>query len=481
MEGFNQERRGLFDGLKVPFDVNAILLAAMGVVAFLIGVKGIELVLDIPDRAPLLLGIVTSITGKMGYLGLKIEDVFNLGHERPSYPPMAWIAFVLWFSAVWGFFSAAICRIAAMKIAREEGLELKDAIKFGVAKFVPNVLSIVFVIAIVGFFYLVCNATIAGWVGRIPYVGEILVAVLFFLVLLSSFFIVFAGVLGVLGFNLAAAAIATEASDTFDGVSRAWNYILARPWQVILTYSLTFAYICLFLFCGHVFEKVAVKSLSLGGWGMGHKPRIIEAGSLARELHVADERQKIAIPGKAEFLYKKLVTMDPYFAGDESRETVAGETRDVLYYEQTDPNGAPILDIRRGTPLSSTDGAPERGVPDTNPKHSGRIDVYPAIEGSLKFTAGVIWLWLLLAKLIIWAYAVSYFFSAMTTIYFLLRKDVEGDDYTEINLEDEDEDEEAFESATADAKGGKPEEKRALPVVGTPAGGEAKKDDDHKH
>src|SRR5262249_7176886 len=160
----------------------------------------------------------------------------------------------------------AICRIAAMKIAREEGLEIKDALKFGASKFVPNLLSIVFVIAIVGFFYIVCNATIAGAVGRIPVIGELLVGILYFLVLLSSFFIVFASVLGVLGFNLAAAAIATEASDTFDGVSRAWNYILARPWQVILTYGLTFTYMAIFCFCGHMFEKVATKSLSIGWW-----------------------------------------------------------------------------------------------------------------------------------------------------------------------------------------------------------------------
>ena len=53
----------------------------------------------------------------------------------------------------------------------------------------------------------------------------------------------FATTLGVLGFNLSAAAIATEDSDTFDGVSRSWNYLLARPWAVLLTFFATFLYL----------------------------------------------------------------------------------------------------------------------------------------------------------------------------------------------------------------------------------------------
>ncbi|MEZ0228409.1 MAG: hypothetical protein ACAI25_07265, partial [Planctomycetota bacterium] len=312
MEGFNQERRGLFDGLKVPFDVNAILLSGLAVLVFLAGSWLIEATFHMPDRVnvvtgvketvPLVAGMYQNITARLGWPGQKIDDILGIPHGRPVFDAAVWIAFLSWFSIVWAFFSGAICRIAAMKIAREEGLELRDALKFGASKFVANLLSIVFVVGLVGFFYLICNATLAGLVGRIPIIGELLVGVLFFLVLLSSFFIVFAGVLGVLGFNLAAAAISTEASDTFDGVSRAWNYILARPWQVILTYSLTFAYIGIFLFCGHVFEKVAVKSLSLGGWGMGMKPRYIEVDDALAPYMGLPAKQRIAIPGKAEFL-----------------------------------------------------------------------------------------------------------------------------------------------------------------------------------
>src|SRR6185295_16857845 len=102
-----------------------------------------------------------------------------------------------------------------------------------------------------------------------------------------------------------------------------------------LTYSLTFAYIALFLFCGHIFEKVAVKSLSLGGWGMGMKPRYIEVDDALAPFMGVDRNQRIAIPGKAEFLYRKLVLKDPAF---NDVDPTFAEGRDRLYYPQEEPD-----------------------------------------------------------------------------------------------------------------------------------------------
>jgi len=335
----------------------------------------------------------------------------------------------------------------------------------------------VFVVALIGFFYLICNATIAGLVGRIPVIGELLVSVLFFLVLLSSFFIVFAGVLGILGFNLAAAAIATEASDTFDGVSRAWNYILARPWQVILTYSLTFAYLGIFLFCGHIFEKVCVKSLTAGdSWGMGMKPRYIEIDDSLAPYMGLPPKQRIAIPGKGEFLYQRLVVNNPAFK-DEDRNFSEGRER--LFYAQVEPDAMgekrliPGLENKFLKDAEKDPNTPEgKSAREHATKHE--IDVWPAIDWSLKGAAWVVWFWLGLARVIIVAYAVSYFFSSMTTIYFLLRKDVEGDDYTEINLEEDDDEDDIFESSL-DKKPAPPAEGKPLPLIGTP-GGEKKEE-----
>ena len=489
MEGFNQERRGLFDGLKVPFDVNAILLSAVAVIVFLAGIVAIQATFHMPwgDQSrewfPLVTAMFQNVTSRLGWPGEKLDDLLRIPHDRPVFDAAVWIAFLGWFSVVWAFFSGAVCRIAAMKIAREEGLELRDALKFGASKFVANLLSIVFVVGLVGFFYLICNSTIAGWIGRIPWVGDLLVGLLFFLVLLSSFFIVFAGALGILGFNLASAAIATEASDTFDGVSRAWNYILARPWTVILTYALTFGYIGIFVFCAHIFEKVTVKSLSVSGWGMGMKPRYVEPDPDTAATIGVDARQKIAIPGRGEYLYRQLVLKDPAF-NDHDQKYQEGKER--LFYPQMEPDAAgnmvPIPGNSIDTKIAdNVRNAPEGHLKEVALTHqkNREIDVNPAIESGLKMLSWVVMGWLLLAKLIIVAYAVSYFFSSMTTIYFLLRKDVEGDDYTEINLEEDEDEDEAFSQHDFEKKPTGPSagggEGKALPLVGS--SGPEKKDE----
>jgi hypothetical protein len=420
VEGFNQERRGLFDGLKVPFDVKAILLAAIGILVFLAGVWTIQAFWPLDSVAAergLLCAVAGNVTSRLGHVGRVVANLFEIPNERVAIHTGTWVFFLLWCAFVWSFFAGAICRIAAMKIAREESMELKDAIKFGIGKFFPNLFSIAFVVAIIGFFYFVCNATIAGWLGRVPYIGDVLVGVLYFLVLLSSFFIVFTAALGILGFNLSAAAIATEASDTFDGVSRSWNYIIARPWHILLSYGVIGAYLALFLFFGNLFLKVSVKSLGIRWWGMSHEARVYKpAGELAKLIGGLDENKDEArLPGKAEYLYKRVLA-DKYV---NMIPPTPGWTNDQVLYEQV------IRDPKN---------------PDVTRKEMR--DVLPAIEGSLKFAEWMIWLWILFAQLMIYAYATAYFLSSQTTVCFLLRKEVEGDDYTEINLEEEEEEDE---------------------------------------
>ncbi|HZV01810.1 MAG TPA: hypothetical protein VFF73_34175, partial [Planctomycetota bacterium] len=128
MEGFNQERRGLFDGLKVPFDVNAILLSAVAVIVFLAGIVAIQATFHMPwgDQSrewfPLVTAMFQNVTSRLGWPGEKLDDLLRIPHDRPVFDAAVWIAFLGWFSVVWAFFSGAVCRIAAMKIAREEGL-----------------------------------------------------------------------------------------------------------------------------------------------------------------------------------------------------------------------------------------------------------------------------------------------------------------------------------------------------------------------
>lgn len=503
MEGFSQERRGLFDGLKVPHNGNAVIIAALGLLVYWAGIRGIEESLPVRGEGScrLLAGMLGNLCTFFGYPGQVAARVWGLSATPTEYQGIVWIAFLGWTVAVWAFLAGSITRIAAMKLAREEGLELKDALRFGARKWLSNIGSIAFVLIIIGFFYLLTNATIAGWIGRIPAVGPVLLGVFFVLVLVASFLIVLAGALGLLGFNLAAAAISTEVSDAFDGVSRAWDYVLARPWHLILTLFCTLAYLGLVVFLGLTFIQVSVKSLGVGWWGLGQTTRTIEVDEAMRKVHrLPPGLEVVYVPGRADFVdgqvigrrYRPDERGDIFYRqgveyalerfredtgrypaalddlifepGTRGGQAVAGWEGPYLFMDAPprDPWGHSYgyrSPGRGGKPYElfshGKDAGPEATADDV-PGQQGKgigvgsaeeLNIAPLVEPTLKFASGAISVWISIARLLLYGYCIAYFLSAQTTVYFLLRKEVEGEDYTEIMLEEEadEQDEQPFE------------------------------------
>lgn len=507
MDGLTQERRGLFDGLKVPHSGNAVLIASLALLVYWLGIRAIESGLDVPGETScrLLAGMLANASYSLGYPGTILGRVGGWGSQWQSFTGMQWVAFVGWTIVTWAFFVGAITRIAAMKIARDEGLELREALRFGARRFLSNIGSVAFVFVIVGFFYLATNASLAGGIGRIPGVGGVILGILFVLVLVASFLIVLAAALGLLGFNIAAAAISTEVSDAFDGVSRAWDYLLSRPWHVILTHLATFIYLALVVCLGNLFLEVSVKSLTVSWWGLGDAPRAVEVDEATRKaLQLPadmDGLKKVYLPGRADYIHGRVIAKN-YRPDEEGRiyyqqgidyalERYKSDTgaypaslRDLIYeptpaagnerarawkgpyYFANDPprdawsreyayRTPSKLDPTRGYDLFSrgNDAGPEADHDDIHGReaigigHGPKLNVAPLVEPTLDFAARGISIWLNVARLLLYGYCIAYFLSAQTLCYFLLRKEVEGEDYSEIVLEDAEQDDAPLEPA----------------------------------
>jgi hypothetical protein len=422
MDQLNQERRGLFDGLRVPFDPNMLLLAVACVGGYL-----------------LLMWLTHLATGDVILGGdPPVLVAFFLGQKVPWHG-ITYVLVVAISAAFWSFFSTAISRIAAMKIAREETLSLKEACTFAAKKFFPVLSSVAIVAALLFALYFVVNASIfGGAIGRIPYAGEVLVSLLFPITLIVTFFFTFALVLGLFGFNLGASAIATESSDTWDGISRSWQYLLARPWHVLLTYALTAAYLAVFVFFAGKFLDWSIDSLSVGWWGMGENTKIATRAveNLPKDLKaMAPEGEKevaIALPGKVEFL----------------RNYANGK------YESSD--GTTVVEY--AVPFPERDAVSKK-TKLTIINLQRKADVTDLLPGTLYFGGTLVWFWLWICKLAVSAFAVQYVFGATTMLYFLLRKEVEGEDYGEIVVEEE----ELAEEASWEVK------EPAKPAPGAPA------------
>ncbi len=109
---------------------------------------------------------------------------------------------------------------------------------------------------------------LAGLVGAIPWIGELIVGVLFIVFLVGGF-VVMLLLLGILGgFNLLYPTIAVEGSDAFDAMSRSFAYVYARPWRLLFYSVVSLIYGAItFLFVSFAIYLVLSLTHTFAGWG----------------------------------------------------------------------------------------------------------------------------------------------------------------------------------------------------------------------
>lgn len=264
---------------------------------------------------------------------------------------------------IWSFVGGAITRIAALDYARDESIRMLDALKFARKKFWSYFWSpLVPVIGVL--FFAFCNV-IVGLIGRIPVLGEVVVALGFPLALIFGFFVVFIGVIGIFGLCFMFPTISAEGSDAFDAMSRAYSYVLSRPKQYILycVVNTLYGLICLAFVAFLAWVMIRLTFLTVG-MGMGQKFATIHSFIL----------QKCNI---ASFGF-----CSAYSAGVKD----AGISLD---------------------------------------------------QWSLKFLAGTLIVYIAFIKLVVWTFVTTYLFSAKTIVYFLMRKDVDSTDITDVYTEED--------------------------------------------
>ena len=135
-----------------------------------------------------------------------------------------WIQMIvtgIWFLLVLSIFGGAICRVVALRIARDESAGVKEALTFAMSN-LRSYVQIPLVLGIAIFIFWGCN-WLAGVVIGVPFLGWILFLVLYPLAILSGLIILLIAVGGLLGLFLMVAAISTEKNGTLDAISRAFS------------------------------------------------------------------------------------------------------------------------------------------------------------------------------------------------------------------------------------------------------------------
>ncbi|MEP0845892.1 MAG: hypothetical protein HRF50_03615 [Phycisphaerae bacterium] len=203
------EARGPFIAL-LEFEISCFASAIQGVCTGRIG-------FDSPGDVQRPAMVASIVHGARGVLWLARERLFLA----------VLVAAVVIVSL--GYFGGAICRIAAVKSARDEALPLTSALAFSREKLSSLVAAPLLPLGIfVGVGLLMALASIFAAVPGL----NVLTGLLYVLALLGGVALVFTLVGVVFGFPLMFPTIAVEGSDAFDAVQRSLGYVYQRAWSV---------------------------------------------------------------------------------------------------------------------------------------------------------------------------------------------------------------------------------------------------------
>ena len=196
---------------------------------------------------------------------------------------------LIWTLAVWSLFGAAICRISAVQVARNGNVGLVEAIRFALARYVSFFTSPL--LPFLGVVLIIFFCVLGSLILYIPYL-EVIAGVVWILPLLAGFVIV-AALLGLaLGWPLMYAAIGAEATESFDALSRAFSYVLGRPWQYLFYTLLATIYGGIIMIFATIFAYGMVHMSQYAvSWGSGDTTSLYafapEAG-MARSLRAGE-------------------------------------------------------------------------------------------------------------------------------------------------------------------------------------------------
>ncbi len=296
---------------------------------------------------------------------------------------------LVWSLAVWAFCGGVITRIAAVQLSGKDRISLSQAVQFVTKRYTAYLLSPILPLAVIA--AIVVALIFFGLLGLIPLIGDVVIlAVLFPLAILAG--VVMAVLLvGLVGYPLMYATLSVEGSDTFDAMSRAYNYVYQAPWRF-----LWYAAVAIVYGMAVTFFVVFMGSLSvyLGKWGTN------QTASAIYSTHTPDY---LFLNAPKTLGWRELLLKGSDI--EQVSEVQIVGSRKILTLIDKDEDAAK--------------------------KYRDSYYWYHHLA------SWVVSFWLLLMLLVILGFGYSYFWSASTSIYLLMRKAVDDTELDEIYLEDD--------------------------------------------
>jgi len=326
---------------------------------------------------------------------------------------------ILWTILTWAYFGGAICRMASVQLARNEKIGLRESLGFARSRcrslFFAPFLPLLFM-ALLTFFLIIFGTLI----GHTYFFGDIFLVPILFPVVLVFGLIMAVVLVGLIGYPLMNPTIATEGTDSFDALSRSYSYVYQAPWHYLWYSFLAILYGAVLIFFVGLMGSLMVY---LGKWGLSQAPFLSSAAPLRDR-----EPQYLFVWAPTSFGWRDLLISDSAHAVREVAVSPGGVVTSSYHLSEAYMAGMSI------------------------PNYIGAVFVT---------------FWIYLFFLLVVGFGYSYFWTASSLIYLLMRRHVDETDLDEVYLEDE----EGPDAFPQDMTAPKPAPSAPAPGGSAPGGG----------
>lgn len=294
---------------------------------------------------------------------------------------------LVWSVLVWAFAGGVITRIAAVQLSGKDQVSIMQACRYVCKRYTAYALAPIVPVGVVG--AIVVGIWILGIFCLIPVLGDLILGVVGIPLVIFGGVIMTVLFIGLVGYPLMASTLSAEGSDTFDALSRSYNYVFQSPWRYAWYWIVALVYGTIVTF---FIVLVASLMVYLGKWALNQTPLSQTTNQQANYLFIF---------APESFGWKELLLA-----------------------------GSPL----QGRPTPTEDGTIQFKYDDPVSAQAYK-DRYTFYNW---FGVGLTTFWLTAVFLLMLGFSYSFFWSAATMIYLLMRQDVDEVELDDVYLEEDD-------------------------------------------
>ncbi|MBA4062345.1 MAG: hypothetical protein C0501_01305 [Isosphaera sp.] len=335
---------------------------------------------------------------------------------------------------VWAFAGGVITRLAAVQLAGKGPISLGQAVRFVRNRYLAYLGAPLVPLVIIG--ACVLGLVLYGVLGLIPFVGDLFVLGLGLPVVIVGGAVMAVFLVGLVGYPLMYPTLSAEAdqSDTFDALSRSINYVYQSPWHYLWYWLVAVVYgaaVTLFIL---FFTSLTVY---VGKWAVG---------LTASTVWTDRKPEYLFVYAPESFGWKELLTKDSPYA-------VRGE------WVGLDRNGKETADQNQAVRFVHAYKPVDLAAYD-----NARAGFY--VYNS--WGAYIVGFWVTLIFLLMLGFSYSFFWSAATMIYLLMRLRVDEAGLEEVVVDEDEPELPVAPPKPADVPPAAPAPAASLPVIPAP-------------